>query len=105
MRAGARHVDEALDQVGYLTYDQVMYKVDISDAKTHVSRHPERVESGETALVCRRSVPIAKLCPVPRPPSQPRPVGIDCGAVISDSFFEPLPDDLLGAFEGDGNPV
>ena len=94
-----------MDQIGYLTYDQVMYKVDVSDAKTHFSRHPERVKSGETAFVCRRNVPIAKLRPVPRPPSQPRPAGIDRGTVISDSFFEPLPDDLLDAFEGDGNPV
>ena len=89
-----------MDQVRYLNYDQAMYKVNISDAKAHFSRHLERVESGETVLVCRRNVPIAELRPVPRPPSQPRPVGIDRGMVIPDSFFEPLPDDLLDAFEG-----
>ena len=82
-----------------------MYKADTSDAKTHFSRHPERVESGEAALVCRRNVSVAELRPVPRPPSQPRPVGVDRGVVIHASFFEPLPDDLLDAFEGDGNPV
>ena len=89
-----------MDQVRYLNYDQAMYKVNISDAKAHFSRHLERVESGETVLVCRRNVPIAELRPVPRSPSQPRPVGIDRGMVIPDSFFEPLPDDLLDAFEG-----
>ena len=29
-----------------------------------------------------------------------RPVGIDRGMTIPDSFFDPLPDDLLDAFEG-----
>ena len=30
----------------------------------------------------------------------PRPVGMDRGMTISAAFFEPLPDDLLAAFEG-----
>ena len=94
-----------MDQVRYLNYDQVMYKVNISDAKAHFSRHLERVERGETVLVCRRNVPIAELRPVPKRPAQPRPVGIDRGMVIPDSFFEPLPDDLVDAFEGGRNPV
>ena len=82
-----------------------MYKVNISDAKAHFSRHLERVESGETVLVCRRNVPIAEIRPVPRPPAHPRPVGIDRGMVVPSSFFEPLPDDLLDAFEGSKKPV
>ena len=100
-----RPVDAGLEQVGYLNYDMVMYKVNISDAKAHFSRHLERVESGETVLVCRRNVPIAELRPVRKPPARPRPVGLDRGMVVPASFFEPLPDDLLDAFEGDGNPV
>ena len=32
--------------------------------------------------------------------SEPRPVGIDRGITIPTAFFEPLPDDLLAAFEG-----
>ena len=88
-----------------MDYDQVMYKVNISDVKAHFSRHLERVESGETVLVCRRNVPIAELRPVPKRPAQPRPVGIDRGMLIPASFFEPLPDDLLDAFEGGKEPV
>ena len=45
-----RQGGKALERVGYLNYDQAMYKVDISDAKAHFSRHLERVESGETVL-------------------------------------------------------
>ena len=96
---------EALDRVRYQDYNKVMYKVNISDAKAHFSRHLERVESGETVLVCRRNVPIAEIRPVPKPPTHPRPVGIDRGMVVPPSFFEPLPNDLLDAFEGGREPV
>ena len=68
--------------------------------EAHFSRYLESVESGETVLVCRRNVPIAELRPVPKRPAQSRPVGIDRGMVIPASFFEPLPDKLLDAFEG-----
>lgn len=100
-----RPAGEALDRVRFQNYNQVMYKVNISDAKAHFSRHLERVESGETVLVCRRNVPIAEIRPVPKPPAHPRPVGIDRGMVVPPSFFEPLPDDLLDAFEGGKEPV
>ena len=82
-----------------------MIKVNIADAKTHFSRYLDSVESGETVLVCRRNVPIAEIRPVPRQPAQPRPVGIDRGMIVPPSFFEPLPDDLLDAFEGGTEPV
>ena len=91
--------------VRFLTYYRFMIKVNIADAKTHLSRYLESVESGETVLVCRRNVPIAEIRPVPKPPTHPRPVGIDRGMVIPASFFEPLPDDLLDAFEGGKEPV
>ena len=94
-----------LNLVRQLSYDQVMIKVNIADAKTHFSRYLENVESGETVIVCRRNVPIAEIRPVPRPPAQPRPVGIDRGMIVPPSFFEPLPDDLLDAFEGGTEPV
>ena len=91
--------------VSFLVYDQVMIKVNISDAKAHFSRYLESVESGETILLCRRNVPIAEIRPVPKRPAQARPVGIDRGMVVPASFFEPLPDDLLDAFEGGEDPV
>ena len=86
--------------VRYMTYYQLMIKVNIAEAKAHFSRYLESVESGETVLVCRRNVPIAELRPVPKRPGHPRPVGIDRGMVIPASFFDPLPPDLLDAFEG-----
>lgn len=77
-----------------------MIRVNIADAKTHLSRYVERVEDGETIVLCRRNVPIAEIRPLPKPPSGLRPVGIDRGMSIPASFFEPLPQDLLDAFQG-----
>lgn len=77
-----------------------MIRVNIADAKTHLSRHLERVERGETIVLCRRNVPIAEIRPLPRRPEQMRPLGIDRGMELPESFFEPLPEDLLDAFEG-----
>ncbi len=66
----------------------------------HLSRYLERVEDGETVVLCRRNVPIAEIRPLPKPPDRLRPVGIDRGMSIPASFFEPLPQDLLDAFHG-----
>ncbi len=78
-----------------------MIKVNIAEAKTHFSHYIDSVEQGETIVVCRRNVPIAEIRPVPQSPAKQRPVGIDRGMTLPHSFFEPLPDDLLNAFQGD----
>ena len=85
-----------------MTYNLDMKKVNIAEAKTHLSRYLDIVEKGETVVVCRRNVPIAEIRPVPKPCVEERPVGIDRGMIVPASFFEPLPDDLLDAFEGGG---
>jgi antitoxin (DNA-binding transcriptional repressor) of toxin-antitoxin stability system len=82
-----------------------MIRLNVADAKTQLSRNLARVEQGETIILCRRNVPIAEIRPLPRALSEPRPVGIDRGMTVPESFFEPLPDDLLRAFEGErGRP-
>ena len=80
-----------------------MMRLNISDAKTHLSKYLERVERGETILLCRRNLPIAEIRPLTRSAGAPRPVGIDRGMEIPPEFFEPLPDDVLRAFEGTGS--
>ncbi|MCY4452530.1 MAG: type II toxin-antitoxin system prevent-host-death family antitoxin [Immundisolibacterales bacterium] len=77
-----------------------MIKVNIADAKTHLSRYLDVVERGETVVVCRRNVPIAEIRPVPGPRTEERPIGIDRGMVVPSEFFEPLPGEVLDAFEG-----
>lgn len=78
-----------------------MIQVNIADAKAHLSSYLESVERGETVVVCRRNVPIAEIRPLPKRPRNQRPVGIDRGMVVPDSFFEPLPEAIMAAFRGD----
>lgn len=78
-----------------------MLKIDAAEAKARLSYYLKRVEGGET-MVCRRNVPIAEICPVPKRLRERRPVGIDRGMGIPSSFFDPLPDDLLDGYEGAG---
>lgn len=77
-----------------------MIRVNIAEVKANLSSYIERVERGEVVVLCRRNVPIAEIRPLRKLPEQPRPVGIDRGMTIPPSFFEPLPDTLLDAFEG-----
>ena len=77
-----------------------MIKVNLADAKARLSQYLDSVERGETVVLCRRNVPVAEIRPLPRPLTEPRPVGTDPDLVIPDSFFDPLPEDLLDAFEG-----
>ena len=62
----------------------------------------DRVEAGETVVICRRNKPVAELKPVPSSGvAEPRPIGLAKGTIsISPSFFEPLPEDILASFEG-----
>ena len=82
-----------------------MIRINIAEAKAHFSRYIESVERGETVTVCRRNVPVAEIRPLPRLLQNERPVGIDRGMKVPASFFEPLPDDLLAAFEGETDPA
>ncbi len=70
----------------------------VHEAKTHLSRLLQDVEAGEEVLISRRGEVVARL--VPERVERPRRFGLDEGvAFIHDDFDDPLPDDLLDAFE------
>ena len=80
-----------------------MIKLNIHEAKTHLSKYLAKLEKGETIVLCRRNVPIAEIRPLPGAVTKPRPLGLAKGKVrIPRSFFYPLPDELLELFEGKG---
>ena len=85
-----------------MVYELTMIRVNVAEAKTHLSRYLESVERGETVVLCRRNVPVAEIRALPKVIREPRPVGIDRGMTVPAAFFEPLPDNLLAAFEGSG---
>ena len=68
------------------------------EAKTHLSRLLRMVAAGEEVTIMRGGIPVARL--VPATPRPRREFGIDEGAFsVPDDFDEPLPDELLDAFE------
>jgi len=80
-----------------------MIKLNIHEAKTHLSKYLARLKPGEIILLCKRNKPIAEIRALPAEKNKPRPFGLGKGTVqIPPEFFEPLPDDLLDAFEGRG---
>lgn len=78
-----------------------MIRLNIHEAKTHLSKYLAKVKRGETILLCKRNVPIAEIRPIKAENHQQRPIGLDKGRLtVPKSFFDPLPDDLLDLFEG-----
>lgn len=76
-----------------------MTTVNIHEAKTNLSRLLAQVEAGEDVVIARNGTPVARLVAV-EPPAR-RAFGALRGRIkLDDSFFEPLPDDELDAWEG-----
>jgi len=75
--------------------------MNIHEAKTHFSKLLRRVASGEEIVIARAGRPVARLVPF-EAPDRPRPLGEFAGEIqVADDFDAPLPEDLLGSFEGD----
>lgn len=61
-----------------------MIKVNMHEAKTHLSRYARQVKAGERILLCDRNVPFAEIRPLPKTGSEARerPLGLDAGKVF-----------------------
>jgi len=82
-----------------------MKVVNIHEAKAKLSEYLDAVAAGERVLICKRNQPVAELRAVPAVRLQPRPIGRGAGKFeIPASFFDPLPDDVVGAFWGEAEP-
>jgi len=79
-----------------------MTRLNIHEAKTHLSKYLQRMEKqGEPIVLCRRNVPIAEIRPLKPQRHGKRPIGLAKGkAHLPPSFWQPIPDDILDAFEG-----
>jgi antitoxin (DNA-binding transcriptional repressor) of toxin-antitoxin stability system len=79
-----------------------MIRLNIHEAKTHLSKYLAKLEKGETIVLCRRNQPIAEIRPISPKRNKPRPIGLDKGKfTVPPEFFEPLPDELLAYFDGE----
>ncbi|HWR59544.1 MAG TPA: type II toxin-antitoxin system prevent-host-death family antitoxin [Thermodesulfovibrionales bacterium] len=79
-----------------------MIKLNIHEAKTHLSHYLEEVERGETILLCKRNRPLAEIRPLAVRRSKQRPIGLAKGKfTVPASFFEELPEETLALFQGE----
>lgn len=79
-----------------------MIRLNIHEAKTHLSQYLEKLARGETIILCKRNIPIAEIRPIRPHREHKRPIGLAKGEFeVTPEFFEPLPDEMLGAFTGD----
>lgn len=80
-----------------------MTVVSVHEAKTHLSRLIEKVLAGEEVVIARNKEPVVRL--VREAPQKKRPLlGAFKGQFeLTDAFFEPLPDDELALWNGEGD--
>ena len=78
-----------------------MTKVNIQEAKTHLSRYIDRVEQGDVVVVCRHNRPVAELRAIETPPLRPaRVAGLLKGRVHWErDAFAPMTDEEVGEFD------
>jgi antitoxin (DNA-binding transcriptional repressor) of toxin-antitoxin stability system len=79
-----------------------MIKLNIHEAKTHLSRYLKKLINGETIILCKRNIPIAEIRPIRTHREYNRPIGLAKGEFeVTPEFFEPLPGEMLASFSGD----
>ncbi|HKS21190.1 MAG TPA: type II toxin-antitoxin system Phd/YefM family antitoxin [Thermoanaerobaculia bacterium] len=77
-----------------------MTKATVEQVESDAAEYLHRVIEGETVIIYEGERPVAEIRPVTETKTL-RPVGLAAGEfVVPDDFEDPLPDDLLDAFEG-----
>ena len=77
-----------------------MIKATWEEVERGAAEYLRRAIDGETVVIYRDDRPVAEIRPFTET-DELRPVGLAAGEfVVPDDFDDPLPDDLLDAFEG-----
>lgn len=77
-----------------------MLNVTIDEIQNDPLKYLRLVEKGETVVIIRSDQAIAEIRPISSR-KQLRPFGLCAGEfTVPDDFDAPLPEDVLGAFEG-----
>ena len=76
-----------------------MVIVNVHQAKTQLSRLLARVEAGEEVVIARRGEPVVRLVSC-KARGKRQPDALKGKLIVPDSFFDPLPEEELSAWEG-----
>ena len=75
-------------------------RLTIQEVQTNLSKHIAGLQEGDRIILCRGNEPVAEMLPLTHRSDEPRPVGLGRGlAEVPDSFFDPLPNDILHDFD------
>lgn len=78
-----------------------MIRANIHEIKAKLSKYVQMVESGQTVMVCKRNLPVARICPIESQEVRVPVLGSAKGAGrILPSFHEPMAEDELALWEG-----
>ncbi|MFN0122787.1 MAG: type II toxin-antitoxin system Phd/YefM family antitoxin [Blastocatellia bacterium] len=81
--------------------DFPMTQITIDDIKRDLAAYFRLVAAGETLIILAAGEPFAEIKHIATAPASLRPFGLCAGQfVVPDDFDAPLPDDLLGEFDG-----
>ncbi len=72
------------------------------EAKSSLSRLVDRAAGGEEIIIAKSGKPLARLVPLRQRVARRKPGGWEGRVYISEDFDEPLPPEILSAFEGRG---
>lgn len=79
----------------------IVKQVNIHDGKTNLSRHLAELRPGETLVLCNRNEPVAEVRSLRKKAVRKPRIGVAAGKFeVPESFFEPLPAEILKAFGG-----
>ena len=89
----------SVEIVHFIAHNLVVNRVNIRDAKTKLSRYLAELTPDEPLVLCNRNQPVAELRLLPRKVVRQPRIGVAKGRfAVPDSFFEPLPEEILRAF-------
>jgi prevent-host-death family protein len=75
-----------------------MATVSVYNARAEFSRLIDRALGGEEIVITRRGKPAVRLVPVEETRPRRKPGALKGKLEVPDSFFDPLPDDIIDAF-------
>jgi antitoxin (DNA-binding transcriptional repressor) of toxin-antitoxin stability system len=78
-----------------------MITVKVEDFDQLFQKYLNHLEAGETILLTRAGRPVAEIKPTSQKPKELRPFGLsEHKFATPDNFSDPLPAEILDAFEG-----
>lgn len=76
-------------------------RLNMHDAKTHLSRYLSGMQVDDRLIICNRHRPVAEVRLVAPAGGRQRRIGVAKGEFqVPTAFFEPLPEAVIAAFEG-----